>query len=538
MQNLSQQTLPAGTFSAEEPTLPALVAGMAGGAEEELSTGGKFPMMDGVTISGCTIVSVISMRKNSALYLASRDAEHANVVVKLYPQNHKRNTAALKRLSIVRSPYLVPLLGFGEYQGYPFEVMPFYQEGTLDGERLPEATVKSVVLPQLVQALYQLHQAQLVHNDIKPSNLFWKKKGERVALGDFGCLSQINTKEDVGGTLAFMAPETVYTKGKTHTAATDICAMGLTLSALLVGQSPLTGMDEKTVRRIWMQGVRCPPGIAPSFASLLQEMLRYDTEKRTNYDKLLRWMKREKIPLADVSSTSGQPCQSRPRLNQRPLQFKDRIILDIPELVEAAGQDWAFARFLLLQHQLSRFLLQFSEKYYELAEKYARAFDADDGLFRLLIGIQPGKRFSWCGEQYESLEDFARRSAAKAPLRPDSAPARFLRLGLLGVYLKNNGGTIEQLSLAQDLQDRAMTDPDLAITQLLITMSAGPEFTWHGVTFYTLGDVAAWLLTRKDDLDRAVEELYSAKQFEAWLDFVQCGRFIPEVKSRMWEVTR
>lgn len=83
-----------------------------------------------------------------------------------------------------------------------------------------------------------------------------------------------------------------------------------------------------------------------------------------------------------------------------------------------------------------------------------------------------------------------------------------------------------------------MTDPDLAITQLLITMSAGPEFTWYGSTFRTMGDVANWLLSRNEDLDSAVEELYRAKQFEAWLDFIQCGRFIPEVKSRMREVTR
>lgn len=538
MQNLSQQTLPAGTFSAEGPTLPAFAANKTGGIGKDLSSGGAFPALEGVTISGCTIVSAISMRQNSALYLASRDAGHANVVVKLYPQNHKRNSVVLKRLSILRSPYLVPLLGFGEYQGYPFEVMPFYQEGSLEGERLPETTVKSVVLPQLVQALHQLHLAQLVHNDIKPSNLFWKKKGKGIALGDFGCLSQINAKEDVGGTLAFMAPETVYTKGKMHTAATDVCAMGLTLVALLAGQSPLADMDEKTVRRTWMQGVRCPTGIAPGFAAQLQEMLRYDTDKRTNYDKLLRWMSREKIPLADSGATAVQAYRPRARVNQRPLQFKERILLDIPELVEAAGQDWEFACFLLLQHQLSRFLLQFSEEYYQLAEKCARAFDADDGLFRLLIGIQPGKRFAWCGEQYDSLEDFARRSATKAPLRSDSAPAKFLRLGLLEVYLEKNNGTAEQLSLARDLQHRAMTDPDLAITQLLITMSAGPEFTWYGSTFRTMGDVANWLLGRNEDLDSAVEELYRAKQFEAWLDFIQCGRFIPEVKSRMREVTR
>lgn len=538
MQNLSQQTLPAGTFSAEEPTLPALAAGKAGSKGEDLAAGGEFPSLDGVTISGCTIVAVIAMRQNSALYLATRDAGHADVVVKLYPQSHRKNAAVLKRLSLVHSPYLVPLLGFGEYQGYPFEVMPFYQEGTLDGERLPEATVKGVVLPQLVQALHQLHQAQLVHNDIKPSNLFWKKKGEEIALGDFGCLSQINAREDVGGTLAFMAPETVYTKGRTHTAATDVCAMGLTLVALLAGQSPLAGMDEKTVRRTWMQGVSCPPGIAPGFSSQLREMLRYDTEKRTNYDKLLRWMNREKIALPDGDTATVRPYQPPQRRNQRPLQFKDRIILDIPELVEAAGQDWKFACFLLLQHQLSRFLLQFSEEDYRLAEKYARSFDADDGLFRLLIGIQPGQRFAWCGEQYDSLEEFARRSAEKAPLKPNSAPAKFLRLGLLEVYLKKNGGTAEQIALARDLQQRAMTDPDLAVTQLLIAMNAGPEFTWHGKTFHTLGDVADWLLSRNEDLDRAVEELYRAKQFEAWLDFIQCGRFIPEVTGRMREVTR
>lgn len=530
MQISAEETLPAGSFCDEE-TLPA------GLKENRPTETGNFPDLEGTLVGEWTILSALRRGGHSALYLAKGTSGQADTVIKLYEAGHPVQQPVLRRLQLLRAPGILRLLGYGLQGEYPYEALPLLPEGSLEGRRLPEDTVVQVVLPQLEQALFQLHQAQLLHNDVKPGNLFWKTLDETVVLGDFGNVCALDSREKVGGTLAYMAPETLFSGGTVHTPASDYCAMGLTLITLLTGTSPLENLSEKQVRRAWQRGIRCQDNISPRLATLLQDLVRYDPRQRPDHEKIRRWLEREgAVAVRQEKHPGTEKTTEQPR-SFRPLYFKDRVILDMHELIQAAAQDWNYAAFLLQQHQLNDFLLQFSVQYYQLCEKCARCFDADEGLFRLLQTIQPGKAFCWCGQTYRDLEDFAQKAAAAIPLPPDAAPVRFLRLGLLDFYLEKNNATAEQRRFAVDMQRRAQEDPDLAVTQLLITMSAHPEFQWHGRTFCTLADVADWLLQCEGDLDHAVEELYHARQFEAWLDFIQCGRFLPEVKNKMQEVS-
>lgn len=530
MQIAEEQTLPAGTFS-DEPTLPV---GLKEKTEQEP---GNFPVLDGTLVGEWRVLSSLRRGPHTALYLAQGMGGQADTVIKLYEVGHPVHQGALRRLMLLRTPGVLPLLGYGRQGEYPYEVFPLMTDGSLKGRKLSEETVIQIVLPQLEQALFQLHQAKLLHNDVKPENLLWKERDKQMVLGDFGNVCGVDDREKVGGTLAYMAPEMVFSGGTVHTPASDYCAMGLTLIALLTGASPLANLSEKQVRRCWQRGIHCQESISPRLANLLQDLVRYDPRQRPDHEKIRRWLEREG---AVTVQRQRPPDADRPVGRQhslRPLHFKNRILLDIQELIAAAAQDWEYAAFLLQQHQLNDFLIQFSPNYYQLCEQCAQIFDADEGLFRLLQSISPSKAFCWCGQNYRDLEDFAQKAAAATPLQPGSAPVRFLRLGLLDFYLKKNDGTAEQRCFAVELQRRAQEDPDLAITQLLITMSAHPEFQWHGQTFCTIGDVATWLLQCEEDLDHAVEELYQSKQFEAWLNFIQCGRFLPEVKNKMQEVS-
>lgn len=527
MQTKGEQTLPAGTFF-DEQTLPAGV-----NVKDEAEPG-NFPVLDGVTVGKWTVLSTLRMGAHTALYLAKGPDDQADTIIKLYEEEHPVMPGIMRRLMMLRTPVIMTLLGYGKEGQYPYEAVPLLAEGSLEGQQFSEKTVVQVILPQLEEALFQLHQSQLVHNDVKPSNLFWKTRNETIVLGDFGNVCCITGQEKSGGTLAYMAPEVLFSNGLTHTPASDYCSMGITLIALLTGSSPLAGLSEKEIRREWQRGIRCPDNISPQLASLLQDLVRYDPRRRPDHIRVRRWLEREGAVDSEEFPVLARHDKGRKRII--PLQFRNRVILDIHELIEATAQDWNYTAFLLRQHQLNNFLMQFSPQYYQLCEKCAQTFDADEGLFYLLQTIEPSKEICWCGKIYRDLEDFAQQSAAECPLKPDSSSAKFLRLGLLHFYLGKNNGTKEQLDFAVRLQNQAEEDPDLAITQLLITMSEHPEFQWHGRIFYTIGDVADWLLHCEENLDSAVEELYRAKQFEAWLKFIRCGRFLPEIKSKMQEV--
>lgn len=507
-----------------EPTLPAAPRCGTG-------SGDGYPRLEGQTLDRWHVVSRMLCGANSALYFA-QSGDRVDTVVKLYRHDADINRGAWRRIMMMGEPCLVPLLSCGTWEGCPYEVVPFYAGGTLEGQTLSEQTLIRVVIPQLDQAISALHRAHLLHNDIKPSNLFWKEQDRQLVLGDYDCVGGDTAQQAPGGTPAYMAPETLFSRGKVRTPASDYCSMGLTLLALLTGRSVLAELSEKERIRAWQRGILCPETVSPRLATLIQGLLRYDPKKRLGHEEVQRWLKQD--------GGSGTVTVRRRRDEEepapfRPLHFKERLLLDLPELLDAARQDWPYATFLLRQHQLNDFLIQFDPRYYDLCERCAQTFDADEGLFRLLQTVCPGKALCWCGQMFDDLEQFAEQAAARSPL-PSADPAvRFLRLGLLEFYLAQNGGTDRQREFAVNLQKLVMEDADLAVTQLLVSMSSHPEFSWHGKTFYALQDVADWLLTRRDDLDGAVEELYHARRFEAWLDFIHCGRFVPQIRNTMRE---
>lgn len=522
MEKEAQPTCTPGMLCGEQ-TLPAVAFG---GTEPEAG----YPRMEGAQVEQWQVVSRMLCGASSALYLAQSE-ERVDAVVKLYRKEVPVNRGVWRRLMMLQDPCLVPLLSCGSYEEHPYEVVPFYPEGTLEGQKLSEQTLIQVIIPQLDQAISALHRAHLLHNDVKPANLFWKQRGKQIVLGDYDCVGSDTAQQVTGGTPAYMAPETLFSHGKVRTAASDYCSMGLTLLALVTGSSVLADQSEKAMIRTWQRGLQCPETVSPRLGTLIQGLLRYDPQKRLGHEDVQRWLKQDGN--SGTVTIHHRKETGREQTGFRPLHFKERILLDLRELPEAAQQDWAYATFLLRQHQLNDFLIQFDPRYYDLCERCAQMFDADEGLFRLLQTICPSTALCWCGQVFENLEQFAEQAAARSPLANGDPAVRFLRMGLLEFYLEKNGGNERQRDFAVNLKKLAMEDADLAVSQLLVSMSAHPEFNWHGKTFYTLQDVTSWLMSCREDLDGAVEELYRARRFEAWLDFIHCGRFIPEIRNTM-----
>jgi tetratricopeptide (TPR) repeat protein len=86
---------------------------------------------------------------------------------------------------------------------------------------------------RLAQALAHLHDAGLVHCDLKPSNVLVEPDG-RVVILDFG-LAREMTRAGRGGTPIYMAPE--QHRNERVTGAVDIYALGLMLHEILTGEA-------------------------------------------------------------------------------------------------------------------------------------------------------------------------------------------------------------------------------------------------------------------------------------------------------------
>ena len=152
------------------------------------------------------------------------------------------------------SPNVVRVLDRGvDDDGHPY-ISYELLEGDELGERLNREgrlslAVCAVVVVQACRALARAHAVGVVHQDIKPENIFLLQDDDGrplVKLIDFGIAqlrkptSGVATREAIGGTLEYMAPE-VLLDGNVPDARSDLYALGVVAYECFTGRVPYAG---------------------------------------------------------------------------------------------------------------------------------------------------------------------------------------------------------------------------------------------------------------------------------------------------------
>lgn len=103
---------------------------------------------------------------------------------------------------------------------------------------------------QMTEILAQLHQAQIIHKDIKPANILIQPESQQVQLIDFSIAStlpketaEIQNPAGLAGTLAYLAPEQTGRMNRGIDYRADFYALGVTLFELLTGEVPFQSHD-------------------------------------------------------------------------------------------------------------------------------------------------------------------------------------------------------------------------------------------------------------------------------------------------------
>jgi serine/threonine protein kinase len=143
----------------------------------------------------------------------------------------------------VRHKHLVPITEAGEADGRPYLAVAFVRGQTLEQRlangRLPIPDMVRVVA-HVASGLDALHNAGIVHRDVKPSNVIIDGSGS-ANLTDFGLAKgrayTVLTKPGmVMGTLDYLAPEML--RGAEATGASDIYALGCVAFQCTAGRAP------------------------------------------------------------------------------------------------------------------------------------------------------------------------------------------------------------------------------------------------------------------------------------------------------------
>jgi serine/threonine protein kinase len=188
------------------------------------------------------------------VFRARRQRDHELVALKLLKSSfagdetyRRRFEHEVRSAAQVRDANLVPILDTGEFEGRPY-IASHCVEGTTLEQRvrsdgaLPVADVVRLA-GEVAAGLDALHDAGLVHRDVKASNILLDGDG-RALLTDFGLArgpryTVLTRPGQVVGTLEYLAPELI--RGQAATVESDVYALGCTVYEALTGKTPFGG---------------------------------------------------------------------------------------------------------------------------------------------------------------------------------------------------------------------------------------------------------------------------------------------------------
>jgi WD40 repeat protein/tRNA A-37 threonylcarbamoyl transferase component Bud32 len=210
----------------------------------------------GQTIDRYQILEQLGQGGMATVYLAYDARLDRKVAVKVIRQDVfppavldkilKRFEREAKALARLNHPNIVGVIDYGNHNGSPFLVMPFIPSGTLKeklGKPIHYADAAQILTP-IARALAYAHAEDIVHRDVKPSNILITRSGEPV-LTDFGIakiLEEVdgNTLTSTGmglGTPEYMAPE--QWRGKAD-ASSDQYALGVLFFEMITEHKPFS----------------------------------------------------------------------------------------------------------------------------------------------------------------------------------------------------------------------------------------------------------------------------------------------------------
>lgn len=188
----------------------------------------------------------------------------------------------IRVMQSITHPGVARVLEAGEAEGRPWMALAFVDgpdlaQYALTLRKRPPAERAARVRTYAVDlcgALACIHDAGLVHRDVKPANVLLAPDGH-VVLTDFGVVAELDSEDPVTqsgtlvGTAAWAAPEQLG--GSDVDARADQYGLGATLYLLLTGQRPIEAQEPAEIlRRVLSGQIRPPSTLDPTIPAELE----------------------------------------------------------------------------------------------------------------------------------------------------------------------------------------------------------------------------------------------------------------------------
>jgi len=186
----------------------------------------------------------------------------------------------------IRSPLVVEIYDYGVHAGVEYLAMEYLPRGDLKARIQRGVSEQEAMryVEQIATALKVVHDAGMVHRDLKPPNVLLRES-DTVALIDFGLARAVDgaTTTTQSGVLLgspyYMSPEQAL--GEPLDARSDFYSLGIMCYEMLTGQKPYTG---SSAMEVLQQHVSSPVPLLPPqlqrYQDLLNRLLAKSREQR------------------------------------------------------------------------------------------------------------------------------------------------------------------------------------------------------------------------------------------------------------------
>lgn len=510
--------------------------------QNNIETDSSSSITEGTTI--CDKYKVQSQLEVSSgeadLFLCSDGSRQ--YVAKVYKRKFAIKQEVIDALLKIDSSYVARLYETGTYNGYPVEILPYYERGSLQGKTFTEDELVRKIIPNINEGLHAIHEAGIIHKDLKPSNIMLNSDGETVSIIDFGISSIIADGNTVLVTKTGMTPE--YSAPETFKnlflRESDYYSFGITLFELFCGYTPYANMQPEEIEQyVSVQRIPYPKEMSALLQDFISALTYYDISNRSNknnpnrrwtYEEVKKWLDGEPLVIP------GEGIGNVGKGTMPVFKFLGEDFTDPALLVTAFAKNWEEGKKQLFRGVVTAHFRTWNQeiarKCQAAEEEAGRENGKDDIIFwKLLYQINPKlKGFYWMGQTYESLPAFGRDVLEKLWDKDKSQYSYYssiLSEKLLSQYVLMAAPKNEKLKKAAEaiedsyeLEKNNGTDMQRTYYLMAYTLSGQKLLLLDGEQIRTVGELANYMRTvLAESFDKFESLCHKLVDYDGNLDF-------------------
>ncbi|MEG5036482.1 AAA family ATPase [Microcoleus sp. AT3-D2] len=252
-------------------------------------------------LPGYKITEVVQLGVKSIIYRAVRESDRSPAIVKTLNTDYP----TIEEITRLRHEYKISSNLKLEGIVKPYSLEKYKNSFALiledcGGQSLRHHLAgKSIKIPkflplaiQVAQTLGEVHQNQIIHKDIKPSNIIIAPDFQQVKITDFSMATRLSREVHqnsnttvLEGTIAYISPEQTGRMNRDLDYRTDLYSLGITFYEMLTGELPFNSTDPLELIHSHIAVTPVPPHqlnneVPQIISSLVMKLLAKNAEDR------------------------------------------------------------------------------------------------------------------------------------------------------------------------------------------------------------------------------------------------------------------